>query len=201
MTQRIPTPRARFAAALVALPLALPLTLAPTAAQTQLSRNEIINSLRDAQAKAEFSADDLRAQALQNIRQNPGDNASTSLPLAEQLARLRQFNVEITFDFDSDRIRPESYETIGLIADALHTPYLWGQRFFVVGHTDAKGKREYNLELSQRRANAIREALVTTFRVPAEQLEAVGLGEENLRDPQNPDAQINRRVQLINVGF
>lgn len=201
MTQRIPTPRARFAAALVALSFALPLTLAPAAAQTQLTRNEIINSLRDAQAKAEVSADDLRAQALQNIRQNPGDNASTSLPLAEQLARLRQFNVEITFDFDSDRIRPESYETIGLIADALHTPYLWGQRFFVVGHTDAKGKREYNLELSQRRANAIREALVTTFRVPAEQLEAVGLGEENLRDPQNPDAQINRRVQLINVGF
>lgn len=169
--------------------------------QTKLSRNEIINSLRDAEVQVKVNADDLRAQALQNIKQHPGDNATTSLPLSEQLAKLRQFNVEITFDFDSDRIRPESYETIGLIADALHTPYLWGQRFFVVGHTDAKGKREYNLELSQRRANAIREALVTTFRVPEGQLEAVGLGEEDLRDPQKPDSEINRRVQLINVGF
>ncbi|MXN64752.1 OmpA family protein [Stappia sp. GBMRC 2046] len=169
--------------------------------QTKLSRNEIINSLRDAEVQVKVNADDLRAQALQNIKQHPGDNATTSLPLSEQLAKLRQFNVEITFDFDSDRIRPESYETIGLIADALHTPYLWGQTFFVVGHTDAKGKREYNLELSQRRANAIREALVTTFRVPEGQLEAVGLGEEDLRDPQKPDSEINRRVQLINVGF
>lgn len=182
--------------------LVLPLVLQTVAhGQTKLSRNEIINSLRDAEVQVKVNADDLRAQALQNIKQHPGDNATTSLPLSEQLAKLRQFNVEITFDFDSDRIRPESYETIGLIADALHTPYLWGQKFFVVGHTDAKGKREYNLELSQRRANAIREALVTTFRVPEDQLEAVGLGEEDLRDPKEPESEINRRVQLINVGF
>lgn len=186
-----------FAASLIALPL----TLAGAQAQTQLSRNEIVNSLQGAQTKAEINAADVRAQALQNIRQYPGDNATTSLPISAQLAKLRQFNVEITFDFDSDRIRPESYETIGVIADALHTPYLWGQTFFVVGHTDAKGKREYNLELSQRRANAVREALVTTFFVPSEQLEAIGLGEEQLRDPSNPDGAINRRVQLINVGF
>lgn len=186
-----------FAASIIALPL----TLAGAQAQTQLSRNEIVNSLQGAQTKAEINAADVRAQALQNIRQYPGDNATTSLPISAQLAKLRQFNVEITFDFDSDRIRPESYETIGVIADALHTPYLWGQTFFVVGHTDAKGKREYNLELSQRRANAVREALVTTFFVPSEQLEAIGLGEEQLRDPSNPDGAINRRVQLINVGF
>ena len=186
-----------FAASIIALPL----TLAGAQAQTKLSRNEIVNSLQGAQTKAEINAADVRAQALQNIRQYPGDNATTSLPISAQLAKLRQFNVEITFDFDSDRIRPESYETIGVIADALHTPYLWGQTFFVVGHTDAKGKREYNLELSQRRANAVREALVTTFFVPSEQLEAIGLGEEQLRDPSNPDGAINRRVQLINVGF
>nr|WP_051242614.1 OmpA family protein [Stappia stellulata] len=190
-----------LSASLVALPLALSFAASDVQAQTQLSRNEIVNSLQGAQNKAEINAADVRAQALQNIHQFPGDNATTSLPISAQLARLRQFNVEITFDFDSDRIRPESYETIGVIADALHTPYLWGQIFFVVGHTDAKGKREYNLKLSQRRADAIREALVTTFFVPPEQLEAIGLGEEQLRDPSNPDGAINRRVQLINVGF
>ncbi|WP_370199700.1 OmpA family protein, partial [Roseibium sp.] len=99
------------------------------------------------------------------------------------------------------RIRPESYETVGLIADALHTPYLQGQTFFIVGHTDAKGAREYNLELSLKRAQAVREALVTTFRVPGDYLFAVGLGEEQLRDPSKPDAAINRRVQLINLGY
>lgn len=170
-------------------------------AQTKLSRNEIINSLQGAQQEVELSADELQKAALENIEKYPGANAPQSLPLADKLATLRQFNVEITFDFDSARIKPESYETVGLIADALHTPYLQGQTFFIVGHTDAKGAREYNLELSLKRAIAVREALVTTFRVPGDTLFAVGLGEEQLRDPSNPDAAVNRRVQLINLGY
>ncbi len=181
--------------------MAFAFMLAPAAAQTKLSRNEIINSLQGAQQKVDISADDLRKQALEHIEKYPGDNSTAVLPLAEKLGQLRQFNVEVTFDFDSARIKPESYETVGIMADALHTPYLMGQKFFVVGHTDAKGKREYNLKLSQARADAIREALVTTFRVPPGMLEAVGLGEEQLRDPQKPNSEINRRVQLINVGY
>lgn len=188
-------------AVIYAAALAIALPHGAALAQNKLSRNEIVNSLQGAEVQATIHADDLRAQALQNIKLYPGENAKESLPLSAQLAKLRQFNVEIDFDFDSDRIRPQSYETIGLIADALHTPYLWGQKFFVVGHTDAKGKREYNLELSRKRAEAVREALVTTFRVPAAQLEAVGLGEEDLRDKDNPDSAVNRRVQIINVGF
>lgn len=180
---------------------ALALSVSVASAQTDLSRNEIINSLQGAQNKVEISADDLRKQALEHIQKYPGDNSTEVLPLAAKLNQLRQFNVEITFDFDSARIKPSSYETVGVIADALHTPYLQGQKFFVVGHTDAKGDRTYNLKLSQRRAEAVREALVTTFRVPAGSLEAVGLGEEQLRDPSKPDSEINRRVQLINVGY
>ena len=179
----------------------LVLSLGGLAAQTKLSRNEIINSLQGAQQKVDLSADALQKAALENIQKYPGANSPQSLPLADKLASLRQFNVEITFDFDSARIRPESFETVGLIADALHTPYLQGQTFFIVGHTDAKGAREYNLNLSLERARAVREALVTTFRVPGQYLFAVGLGEEQLRDPSNPDAAINRRVQLINMGY
>ncbi|MTI01169.1 OmpA family protein [Roseibium sp. RKSG952] len=170
-------------------------------AQSQLSRNQIINSLQGAQSKVDVSADELRRQAIEHVKKYPGDNSTEDLPLAAKLAQLRQFNVEINFDFDSARIQPDSYETIGVIADALHTPYLMGQVFFVVGHTDAKGARDYNLELSQRRADAVREALVTTFQVPPGSLEAVGLGEEQLQDRSNPDAAVNRRVQLINVGY
>ena len=170
-------------------------------AQTELSRNQIINSLQGAQQKVDVSADELQKAAFENIQKYPGANSPQNLPLADKLASLRQFNIEITFDFDSARIRPESYEAVGLIADALHTPYLHGQTFFIVGHTDAKGARDYNLDLSIRRANAIREALVTTFQVRGEALFSVGLGEEQLRDPANPNAAVNRRVQLINVGY
>ncbi|MHA7775526.1 OmpA family protein [Roseibium sp. M-1] len=180
---------------------ALIVSTTATFSQTKLSRNEIINSLQGAQQEVDISADALQKAAIENIEKYPGANSPQSLPLADKLASLRQFNVEITFHFDSANIAPESYETVGLIADALHTPYLAGQTFFIVGHTDAKGTREYNLELSIKRAQAVREALVTTFQVPGDYLFAVGLGEEQLRDPAKPDAAVNRRVQLINLGY
>jgi outer membrane protein OmpA-like peptidoglycan-associated protein len=86
------------------------------------------------------------------------------------------------------------------MADALHHPYLLGYRFLIVGHTDARGNREYNLKLSQQRADSIREALVNPFGVDRRRLDALGLGEEQLLRRNNPEAAENRRVQLINIG-
>ncbi len=186
---------------LLALTLSMPLAFAAAEAQTKISHTQIVESLRGVEQQATLNPNDIRALALQNIKRNPGENAPKGVPMVNLLENLRQFNVEINFDFDSDRIKPDSYETIGAIADALHTPYLLDQKFIIVGHTDAKGKREYNLELSQRRADAVREVLITTFWVPPKSVEAVGVGEEQLRDPANPDAAVNRRVQLINTGF
>lgn len=189
----------RLSASLVALALVMPATLA--GAQNMLSTEQIVESLRGVEREATLNPEQLRDAALQNIKRNPGENAPKGVPMVNLMENLRQFNVEINFDFDSDRIKPDSFVAMGAIADALHTPYLLHQKFLIVGHTDARGTREYNLGLSQRRADAVREALVTTFRVPPESVQAVGLGEEDLRDPANPDAAVNRRVQLINTGF
>lgn len=189
----------RLSVSLVALTVALPAT--PTVAQNMLSTEQIVESLRGVEREATLNPQQLRDAALQNIKRNPGENAPKGVPMVNLMENLRQFNVEINFDFDSDRIKSDSYVAMGAIADALHTPYLLHQKFLIVGHTDARGTREYNLGLSQRRADAVREALVTTFRVPPESVQAVGLGEEDLRDPANPDAAVNRRVQLINTGF
>ena len=57
-----------------------------------------------------------------------------------------------------------------------------------MGHTDGKGNREYNLKLSQQRADAIREALIDPFGISPSRIEAVGLGEEQLLDRGNPEA-------------
>jgi outer membrane protein OmpA-like peptidoglycan-associated protein len=70
----------------------------------------------------------------------------------------------------------------------------------VVGHTDGKGSREYNLKLSQQRADAIRWALLNPFGIEPRRIEAIGLGEEQLLNRANPEAAQNRRVQLINIG-
>jgi outer membrane protein OmpA-like peptidoglycan-associated protein len=133
------------------------------------------------------------------VNANVGKGAA-ALPTWAQLANLTQLVVDIEFEYNSTAIVPNSYRTLGAIADALHHPLLARYSFLVVGHTDATGGADYNLELSLQRSQAIRDALVTTFTVAPKRLIAVGVGEELPLDPGNPDAAINRRVQLVNIG-
>ena len=169
-------------------------------AQAKLATDEIVDSLRGLETAIEVDAPALHQRALGRIKAAPGQTPLNRPSIAEELLKLPQLTVEIQFNPDSDVIRPESYKTLGRIADALWHPYLLEYRVLVVGHTDATGRREDNLKLSQRRAAAIREALVTTFRISSRRVIAVGLGEEQLRDATNPRAATNRRVQLIVIG-
>jgi outer membrane protein OmpA-like peptidoglycan-associated protein len=178
-------------------------TIAPAAATTQvaLSSTDLINSLQGVeQVTAGISAVRLRQLAVQGAQDPSRTSRMNRPPLFEQLDKLAQLTIAIQFDFDTARIRPDSFRAIGLMADALYHPYLQGYRFLIVGHTDAKGNREYNLKLSQRRAEAIRNALINPFGISASRIEAVGLGEEQLLKADRPEAAENRRVQLINIG-
>jgi outer membrane protein OmpA-like peptidoglycan-associated protein len=172
----------------------------PALAQTALDQNQILQSLQSAARAAppNLSAALIRNAVQEHIQNNPG-MPITWTPL-QLLNGLAQINVQIQFALNSDIIRPESYATIGSIADALHHPILSGYKFVVTGNTDTTGDRQKNLVLSQKRADAVMNALVTVYNVDPRRLEAVGLGQENLQDLKNPTNPINRRVQLINVG-
>ena len=169
-------------------------------AQAKLSTDEIVDSLRGLETAVEVDAPALHQRALERIKAAPGQNPLNRPSIAEELNKLPQLTIEIQFNPDSDVVRPELYKTLGRIADALSHPYLLEYRVLVVGHTDATGRRENNLKLSQRRAAAIREALVTTFHISSRRVLAVGLGEEQLRDAANPRAAVNRHMQLIVIG-
>ena len=184
--------------AVAALILASALTAA--VAQNQLNANQMATSLAGvSNTQLSLTGAQMRQAALDNIRDYPG--AIPPHPLSfPQMANLAQFVVEVEFDFNSSVIKPSSYRTVGAIADALHNPILLGYGFLVIGHTDSVGGRAYNIGLSQRRAEAIRNALIDPFGVNPGVLDAVGLGEEQLRDPRHPTSGVNRRVQLINVG-
>lgn len=171
----------------------------PAQAQTSLTTTDLVRSLTGLQDTANVDVAALRRMAEERARQ-PDGNAVNRPPIAQQLYNLPQLTLQIEFNFDSAIIKPSSYPALGRIADTLYHPYLLGYRFLVVGHTDAKGKRTYNLKLSQERADAIREALVTTFRIDPRRLLSVGLGEEQLQDPKHPDAAVNRRVQIVTIG-
>jgi len=181
-----------------ALILAFALTAA--VAQTQLNSGQMANTLAGvSNTGLSMTGAQMRQAALDNVRNYPGALPPHALSFP-QMANLAQFVVTVEFDFNSAAIRPASYRTVGAIADALHNPLLLGYGFLVIGHTDSVGGRQYNLGLSQRRAEALRAALIDPFGVNPGVLEAVGLGEEQLLDPQHPTSGVNRRVQLVNVG-
>ncbi|MFT0862645.1 OmpA family protein [Ancylobacter sp. G4_0304] len=194
----------RFAARLagglaLAAVLAGPLA-SGASAQTSLTDGQILQGLTMTTADEPT----ITAQILKQMAQTAVAN-NVAVPLdkseiAKQLDKLAQITVQIQFALNSAVIKPESYATIGSIADALHHPILWGYRFLIVGNTDTTGNRKANLELSQQRADAVMEALVNLYKVDPARLEAVGLGQEALQTPNDPTNPINRRVQIFNIG-
>jgi OmpA-OmpF porin, OOP family len=178
-----------------------PLATGPVTNQIHLSSNDILSSLQGVEdAGPAVSAASLRQLAIQGLHDPARANPVNRPPLAAQLNNLAQMTVAIQFDLGSARIRPSSFSAIGLMADALYSPYLQGYCFLVVGNTDSTGSREFNLKLSDQRADAIRAALINPFGINPGRIEAVGLGEEQLLNRSNPKAAENRRVQLINIG-
>jgi OmpA-OmpF porin, OOP family len=189
---------AHFLSAAAAVLFASAVTVA--VAQNAINANQMANSLAGVSGTGlAMTGAQMREAVLNHIRDYPGTLPPQPLSFP-QMANLAQFVVEVEFDFNSSVIKPSSYRTVGSIADALHNPILLGYGFLVIGHTDSVGGRQYNIGLSQRRAEAIRNALIDPFGVNPGILEAVGMCEEQLRDPRNPTSGVNRRVQLINVG-
>ena len=105
----------------------------------------------------------------------------------------------IYFDTGSDRIRPESAPTLREIAGMLteHTDLRLG----IEGHTDNVGMAPANLDLSKRRAEAVKAYLVGTLKVDAARLEATGFGSAKPAQPNTtPEGrQTNRRVELVKL--
>ncbi len=73
-------------------------------------------------------------------------------------------------------------------------------RLILAGFTDAKGSETYNQGLSERRADAVKQLLSEKYEIEAGNLVTVGYGPKQLKDPANPFAAENRRVQVINAA-
>ncbi|MFZ1813712.1 MAG: OmpA family protein [Rhizobiaceae bacterium] len=112
---------------------------------------------------------------------------------------LPSIDIEIKFDYDSDKINPASVADVMELGKALTNDALKDSRIVLNGHTDAAGSNEYNQNLSDRRAASVRQFLIDNFGISADRLIAIGYGEERLKNENDPLAGENRRVEVINL--
>jgi outer membrane protein OmpA-like peptidoglycan-associated protein len=109
-------------------------------------------------------------------------------------------DLEINFDFNSATVGPQAVSVLLALGRALSNDQFKGATFLLNGYTDAKGGVEYNQDLSERRAEAVKNLLVQQFGLPAGALIAVGYGKTHLKNITDPFAGENRRVQVVNVS-
>lgn len=130
----------------------------------------------------------------------PGAASMSTAPApAPAPAKPASINMQINFEYNSAEIAGSSARTMATLAKALASPQLEGRRFTVIGHTDASGSAAYNKALSDRRAAAVRNYLIQNG-VSSARLKAMGKGESQLLNNDDPNAAENRRVEIQAAG-
>ena len=128
---------------------------------------------------------------------------SLSLGEREEIAEIAstkpKIDLNIQFDYNSAEISQGSMSSVQELGKALSNPSLRGSTFVVAGHTDAAGGESYNQDLSERRADSIKRYLIDKYGITGTDLVTVGYGKSKLKDPANPMAEANRRVQVVNM--
>ena len=105
----------------------------------------------------------------------------------------------IHFDVDSDKIKPDSYGILKEVATVLKENEV--VKIKIIGHTDSDGEDAHNMELSKRRAESVKNALVNEFQISPSRMETDGKGESmpvSKNDSPVGKAQ-NRRVEFMKL--
>jgi outer membrane protein OmpA-like peptidoglycan-associated protein len=120
--------------------------------------------------------------------------------LAAIAANRPKIDLDINFDFDSAALTPRSEPQLHSLGKALTSDELAGSVIMLGGHTDGKGSDAYNQRLSERRADAVKRFLIETYKIPAANLLSAGYGKEGYKNPTDPFAPENRRVEVVNMA-
>ncbi len=152
----------------------------PLQADVELTERQMIEQLKDVQPRS-------GTRGLRNLQVE-----------AAEPSEAPSISLLIHFDFDSDRLQGDSHPALQRLARAMNSAELSAARFAIEGHTDAKGSADYNLQLSERRAQSVKRYLIGQGVAPG-RLYAVGKGASELANPFEPLAAENRRVRVVNL--
>ncbi len=168
-------------------------------------QREMLRSREHALVEREQEVRDTQATLVeeQEARREAEDREQATMDRLSELAAVRQergetvitIGGEVLFVTGQAEILPTGRDRLTVLAEVLRDTE--GQRAIIEGHTDSRGSDEYNMRLSQRRADAVRDFLIAEG-VPRSQLRAVGQGEAMpIASNDTPEGRANnRRVEV-----
>ncbi|RJP87745.1 MAG: OmpA family protein [Desulfobacteraceae bacterium] len=111
----------------------------------------------------------------------------------------KMVSITLEFEKNSAELTPKTQKSLSMVGQALRSDDLKQLSFTLEGYADASGTAEHNLALSQKRAASVKKFLVDNYNVNPENLKAVGKGEQEFLDQNNPYSPKNRRVRIVTV--
>ena len=119
-------------------------------------------------------------------------SASKSVSAAAE----KRGDLSLAFELGSDVLTAKARDNAKAFAEALLRPELASKRVMIEGHTDAQGGRDFNLELSKRRAQAVADYL-TALGVASDRLDVKGYGFDKPLPGRAATSGDNRRVEAV----
>lgn len=174
------------------------------------SENEIIQHFKSPASSTPSTPDnsddyqDVSEGDLKNVRglkkidsvdQKTGRKRQLPTTIAEKAISL-----QILFDYNSATLSDAAKTQLEPVGRALASGDLSGMKFRIEGHTDIVGGDEFNIELSRRRAEAVKQFLIQQFGVASAAIQIQGKGKSDLADAANPTSEANRRVRIVSLG-
>ena len=208
MSAYLGTLKFKIAGSVMAAALVMPAGIAT--AQHNPSSQDILNALKPkapltrslSVSPAEQAKKAEQDKFVDTLRNRP--TRSLSMDERQQIATVAEtrprIDLEIKFDFNSANIAQSAIPDMNSLGKALSDSALKGSTFVLAGHTDAVGGEEFNQDLSNRRADAVKRYLMDKFGLAPEHLVTAGYGNSRLKNRNNPSAPENRRVEVVNMA-
>ncbi len=171
----------------------------------QETQGEIIEQAQAEKAEAESAAQATNLAAAQQARIDAEKRASDAQAKLAEIAMVKEesrglvitLSGSVLFASNQSSILPAAQSRLNQVSEALASIDKL-RNLTVEGHADSRGTNDYNMRLSQRRADSVRSYIIARG-YPAEMIEARGIGEiRPIADNSSPEGRSNnRRVEII----
>ena len=158
-------------------------------------KDDFLKAMHDIYEKISIEEKEQETSNKEEKNSNNETNNEVTIVTKNKNEELMQI---IYFDFDKFNLSEVSKEKIKLFLDNNSSTI---EEYLVVGHTDTKGTKKYNLSLSIKRAEVVKEILIN-YGIQQSRIKILGKGEESLavNTPDDTKQPANRRVEIKNTN-